>query len=63
MPQVQLIITMDDASSVNVNGPIQNQLLCYGLLEMAKIAITDHVKQNQRIVQPVSGVMLPKVQG
>ena len=63
MPQVQLIITMDDAGSVNVNGPIKNQLLCYGLLEMAKIAITDHVKQNQRIVQPVSGVMLPKVQG
>ena len=63
MPPIQLVITMDDAGSVGVNGPIQNPLLCYGLLEMAKVAIQDHIRQNQRLVQPVSGVVLPKVQG
>ena len=62
MPQIQLIITMDDSGSVGVNGPLQNPLLCYGLLEMAKVAIHDHTQQNQRIVQPANGVILPKVQ-
>jgi hypothetical protein len=54
MPAIQLVISMDETGSVNVNGPIQNLLLCYGLLEMAKVAINDHAKQNQRLVQPVT---------
>lgn len=44
MPQqVQLIITQivdeQGRESVNVNGPIQNRTLCYGMLERAKDAI------------------------
>jgi len=61
MPQIQLVITMDDTGAVNVAGPIQNQLLCVGLLEMAKVAIFDHAKQNQNRVQPApAGLVLPK---
>jgi len=54
MPAIQLMISMDETGSVNVNGPIQNLLLCYGLLEMAKVAIQAHAEQNKRLVQPVT---------
>jgi hypothetical protein len=61
MPQqVQLIITMNESGGINVSGPIQNALLCFGLLEMAKVAILDHAEQNKRLVQPATGVVLPK---
>jgi hypothetical protein len=63
MPQVQLIVTLDDNGSVNINGPIQNALLCFGLLEMAKVAINNYAEQNKRLIQPVAGVLptqLPK---
>ena len=61
MPQIQLVITMDDTGAVNVAGPIQNQLLSLGLLEMAKVAISDHNKQQQNRVQPAPpGLILPK---
>lgn len=61
MPAIQLVIQMDETGSVNVSGPIQNQLLCFGLLEMAKVAIQDHAKQNQQRVQPAPpGLVIPK---
>ena len=44
---IQLIITMDSATgAVNVQGPINNLLLVYGLLEAAKVSCQDFVKQQ-----------------
>lgn len=60
---VQLTVTMSDAGEIGVNGPITNQLLCFGLLEMAKVAIVSHAEQNKRLVQPISGITLPSIQG
>lgn len=61
MPQIQLIISMDDQGHIGINGPIQNTMLCFGLLEMAKLAIVDHAKQNEKRVQPAPpGLVLPK---
>jgi hypothetical protein len=52
---------MDEHGAINVNGPIQQALLCYGLLESAKIAIYEHSKQAQNRVQPApAGLVLPK---
>lgn len=63
MPQIQLIITLDDTGQIGVTGPINNQLMCYGMLEMAKIAVTAHAKQNEQIVKPANGVLLPPQPG
>ncbi len=51
MPIVaQLAITMDDAGRINVNGPIENRVLCYGLLEAAKDAIKSHAEQSAQLI-------------
>lgn len=49
-----LTITMTDAGEVGVVGPIENQVLCYGLLEVARDIVLDHSKKKaeQRIVAP-----------
>lgn len=39
MESIQLLITLGPDGVVNVNGPIGNKVLCYGLLESAKDAI------------------------
>lgn len=47
MDQTQLIITLMPDGSINVNGPIKNKHLCYGLLECAKDAIREYVANNK----------------
>lgn len=48
----QLTIAIDDAGRVSVNGPIENTMFCYGLLEVAKDTIRNHALERQRTVQP-----------
>lgn len=40
--EMQLLITVTAQGAVNVKGPIDNKLIAYGLLELAKEAIADH---------------------
>ena len=51
---VSLTIVFDPASgAVAVNGPINNPMFCYGLLEMARQAIQNYAAEaakGQRIV-------------
>jgi hypothetical protein len=55
-----LTITLDQLSgALNVNGPIQNALLCYGMLEAAKDAIRNSASQGERRIVPAS--MGPRV--
>jgi hypothetical protein len=56
---VQLVITFDQMTgALNVNGPIQNALLCYGMLETAKDVIRQLVKDNQSSIVRPSGISL-----
>jgi len=52
--QVQLVITFDQITGrVEVNGPVQNLILCYGMLEAAKDSIRSWVARQageQRII-------------
>lgn len=58
MPAIELKIVVDEAGRCMVTGPIDNTLLCYGLLETAKDTIRHHQQsQAARLVQPAS--MLP----
>lgn len=45
--QITLTITMTPQGQVMVNGPIENKLLCYGLLECARDAIKDYADKAQ----------------
>ncbi len=53
---VELRIVLDDHGRIAVTGPIENQLLCYGLLEMARDAIATNAQQQQRLVQPATAL-------
>ena len=52
--QIQLVITFDQITGrVEVNGPINNAMLCYGMLEAAKDSIRTFVAKQaseQRII-------------
>lgn len=60
---VTLVITMDQLTGqVNVTGPIQNTILCMGMIEMAKHALhkfADEQAKGNRII-PVSA--MPAIQ-
>jgi hypothetical protein len=52
---VELKITVDDVGRCSVSGPLEQPLLCYGLLVTGQVALQDHYrKQSERLVQPVS---------
>ncbi len=47
---IQLIITLDDKGQVSVNGPIDQTMFCFGLLEVAKDSIRKHGDEKARRV-------------
>ncbi len=48
-----LVISLNAVTGgINVNGPINDRVLCYGILEMAKDAIRKH---NEAKVIPLNG--------
>lgn len=57
---VQLVITLTDEGQLNVSGPIDNKMLCYGILEVAKEVVAERARQSQKLVQPAT-MVLPKI--
>lgn len=56
MPNVvaRLEIILNDEGQVLVNGPIEDRLLCYGLLGVAKDSLKDHHDVRASLVKPAS---------
>lgn len=52
---IVLTITLDAAGNVGVNGPIDNKVLCMGMIEVAKGAILAHKGEKQLIQQVPPG--------
>lgn len=53
---IVVTITMTPTGQLNLSGPLENPLMMYGILEMAKVVLQEHLKrqaEGQRI-QPVS---------
>lgn len=50
MADIRITITMTPDGQFNMTGPLDNKVVCYGLLEMAKVAVTHH--QPSKIVRP-----------
>lgn len=59
--RAQIVIHLLTDGSVQVNGPINDKVLCFGLLEVAKITIANHKPAEQALVQPVSVPLPPGV--
>jgi hypothetical protein len=54
----EIKITMDESGKINVTGPLTNQLLCLGLIEVAKQVIIEQGKvallnaMNKKVLKP-----------
>ena len=46
-PQAVFQIALNANGSVSISGPINNKILCYGLLEAGRAALDDYVPQEQ----------------
>jgi hypothetical protein len=59
---IVLTITFDQMTgAVNVQGPVENGIVCYGILEAAKDAIRNLAAQRaQNLVMPATGVRFLK---
>lgn len=51
---IKLTITLNPDMNVTVSGPVGNKLVCYGMLEMAKEAISR--QQIQPTIAPASHI-------
>jgi hypothetical protein len=56
----KLIIELLPNGQIAVSGPIDNKLLCYGLLECARDAIRDFKKVDSDILLPTDQIMRPQ---
>ncbi len=60
--KAQLIITIEDDGSCNVNGPIKEKMIAYGMLEAAKDAIQEfHQNKAKSQIQLVPAGAIPSV--
>jgi hypothetical protein len=57
--QAELIIRLTTEGKVEVQGPIDNKLVCYGLLEAGRDAIKEyHDAKAKSAIIPVNGAAL-----
>lgn len=56
--ELVLTITMSQDSSIRVDGPIRNKVICYGMLEAAKELIHQENEKQTRLVQPITTMAL-----
>lgn len=59
MPQ-RIVIEMTDDGQFNVHAPLQDKILCYGLLEAARDVIKDYEPPETRIAVPPAGLIVPR---
>ena len=64
MPIIASItITIDERGQINVNGPIENRMLCFGLLEIAKDVVREACANAEKRVQPATSGELALIAG
>lgn len=51
---VKLEIIINDNGTMSINGPIDNLLQCYGMLEIAKDTLRQRMLAKQAAVQPAN---------
>lgn len=52
MNELHLTIKMTPDGQISVEGPLENKILCLGLLEIAKSTVMNHKVEEHRIAIP-----------
>ena len=53
MAELRLTVVIDGEGRVGIEGPLNNKILCYGLLQAGMDAVRNH--KQAPTVQPVTG--------
>ena len=61
MEKAKLVILLLDSGKIEVNGPLHDKILCYGLLEIAKDVVKSCDIQSKIMTTPI--MLHPKIQG
>lgn len=56
-PRAQLLITLTAEGGVNVQGPIKDKVLCYGMLDCARDAIKDFADKQAAVSKIIPAQM------
>lgn len=48
MNEITIVITMQPDGQVNISGPLDDRITCYGLLDTAKDIIQEHAAKRQQ---------------
>ena len=56
--EIVLKIHVTDQGGISVHGPIEDKILCFGLLEAAKITVANHVPNK---VADRSQIIVPQI--
>lgn len=54
---IELTIIMSPDGQIQVKGPVTNLLICFGMLELAKVNLVEYAKKQQQIIQPNNRMM------
>ena len=57
MGEVSLTITLQNNGGISVNGPIENKILCFGMLELAKQTIFDFDPRKIQVANDIIDVV------
>ena len=60
---VKIEIVMTDDGQIGFRGPVENKILCYGLLEVARDIISAHGIEKSQVQLVVPQVSLPPLGG
>jgi hypothetical protein len=58
-PRARLVLTLMSDGSLTVEGPTQDKLACYAMLELGRDAIKDAHDQTKQLIQPVHLSAIP----
>lgn len=58
----QIVITMEDTGQIKMTAPMDQKIVCYGMLEIARCLVDAHKPGEQRII-PAGGVLPPAFPG
>lgn len=56
-PVAQIVITLNKTGGISLEAPMENQILCFGLLEMAKQMIANHNKVANEMAKTPSPIL------
>ena len=56
---LELKIIMQDNGAVGMSGPMENMVLCLGLLEVGKVVLMKHHENKDNRIVPAEGPIPP----